>query len=136
MFFFMRMLTPRWTGSVLVVLAMSWVFATNHCAIASLAGGHGKESRSCCEKSAATVPCAESCCAALAAPVPAAGNVDSPTLTLVAFLSEAPYPAPRAFAREASASGASPPGEERGSFFIQFVAGSCHQTMAPPAFVA
>lgn len=112
------------------------MFATNHCAIASLAGGHENKAHSCCEKSAAAVPCAESCCVALAAPIPAASNVDSPNLAFVTVLGETINPTPRAFVREASASGASPPGEERGSFFIQFVAGSCHQTMAPPAFVA
>lgn len=119
---------------VVAVLAMAWMVASNHCAIASLTGGHPQE-HSCCkkEKPSSNQPCAEKCCNGLAAPVPVADTVHSPVCPLIATLPDPVEALAHGYVRSFD-SGLAPPGRVV-SYFVEFIAGSSHQPMAPPAFV-
>jgi len=122
---------------VVAVLAMAWFFASNHCAIASMVGGHEPAAHSCCAKSKpvkSQEPCAEKCCGGMAVPVPVAAALSVPVLAVVAFLADLLPPAVLVVAPEAF-SGLSPPGR-CGEFFVEFVLGRSQQPVAPPVFVA
>jgi hypothetical protein len=130
----MRLSFHRLRLPVLTVLGLAWMVASNHCAIAALAGGHPEPS--CCKKEKTTdsSACAEKCCGGLAAPVPVADVVHSPGFPLLATLPDLPDAIMRVVALEFH-SGLAPPGRG-GSFFVEFVVSGSHQPMAPPAFVA
>lgn len=120
---------------VVAILSLAWLLASNHCAIASLTGGHAKDEHSCCAKEKpvkSSSSCAESCCDKMAAPVKAADTLFAPGLAMVAILSEVlpllPVPADTV-----RFSGLSPPG---GGFFVSFVLGCSQHSLAPPVFVA
>ena len=120
---------------VVAILSLAWLVASNHCAIASLTGGHAKDEHSCCAKEKpvkSSSSCAETCCDKMAAPVKAADTLYAPGLAMVAILSEvlAQMPAP---ADTVGSSGLSPPGS---GFFISFVLGCSQHSLAPPVFVA
>ena len=120
---------------VVAILSLAWLVASNHCAIASLTGGHEKEEHSCCAKEKpvkSSSSCAETCCDKMAAPVKAADTFFAPGLAMVAILSEVlpQMPAP---ADTVGSSGLSPPGS---GFFISFVLGCSQHSLAPPVFVA
>ena len=119
---------------VVAILSLAWLVASNHCAIASLTGGHAKADHSCCnkDKPAKSSSCAAACCSKMAAPVKAADSLFPPVSALVATLSDALPLMPVRICPE-SASGLSPPG---GGFFVSFVLGCSQQALAPPVFVA
>ena len=119
---------------VVAILSLAWLVASNHCAIASLTGGHAEAEHSCCAKDKpvkSSSSCAESCCDKMAAPVKAADMQLAPGLPVIAILSDRvpQMPVP---ADTVSSSGLSPPG---GSFFTNFVLGCSQQALAPPVFV-
>lgn len=122
---------------VVAMLSLSWVAASNHCAIASLAGGHKAAVDSCCSKSKPekpAAPCAEKCCGGMAVPVAVADIFPVPGLAVVAFLSDVLSLIPGDTFLE-GLSGPSPPGRCAG-FFVEFVLGRSQQPLAPPVFVA
>lgn len=122
-------------GCVVAILSLAWLVASNHCAIASLTGGHAKAEHSCCSKNKpgkSSPSCAESCCEKMAAPVKAAETFFAPELVLVATLSVLLPQVPVPICPENSC-GPSPPG---GSFFVSFVLGCGQHALAPPVFVA
>lgn len=122
---------------VVAVLAMAWFFASNHCAIAAMVGGHEPAVHSCCAKSKpvkSQEPCAEKCCGGMAVPVPAAAVVSMPVLAVVSFLADLVPPVLVVVVPEVF-SGHSPPGR-CGEFFVEFVLGRSLQPAAPPVFVA
>ncbi len=123
---------------VVAALLLAWVFASNHCAIASLAGGH-PPGHSCCEKktqpkSPESGSCAEKCCGALSVPVSAAAVLVAPDLQMVSFLTDVVVPV-RCDLHFPCLAGLSPPGAGL-SFFVGYLSGTCHQPVAPPVFVA
>ena len=121
---------------VVAALVLAWMLASNHCAIASLTGGHPRHS--CCEKSRSNKSpesgaCAEKCCGALSVPVTVAEAFFAPDLHLVSFLADTPSPAIRMVHCECL-TGLSPPGTGL-SFFVEYSMGGNRQ-LAPPVFVA
>jgi len=123
---------------VVAALVLAWTFASNHCSIASLAGGH-PAGHSCCEKqtppkSPDSGSCAEKCCGALSVPVAAAAVLAAPDLHLVSFLADVAVPVVCDLHFPCLA-GLSPPGAGL-SFFVEYLSGRCHQPVAPPVFVA
>ena len=120
---------------VVAILSLAWLLASNHCAIASLTGGHAKDEHSCCAKEnpvKSSSSCAESCCDKMAAPLKAADAHFAPGLAMIAILTEVlpQIPVP---ADAVGSSGLSPPG---GGFFISSVLGCSQHSLAPPVFVA
>jgi hypothetical protein len=120
---------------VVAILSLAWLVASNHCAIASLTGGHAKQVASCCSKDKpvkSSSPCAESCCTKMSAPVKAADTLMGLELALIATLSDIlPFlPVPMEPVRS---SGLSPPG---GNSFVSLVLGCSQHSLAPPVFVA
>lgn len=119
---------------VVAILSLAWLLASNHCAIASLTGGHAKDEHSCCakDKPVKSSSCAESCCDKMAAPLKAADTLFAPGLAMIAilaeFLPQIPVPADAV-----GSSGLSPPGS---GFFVSFVLGCSQYSLAPPVFVA
>lgn len=122
---------------LVAILSLAWLSAANHCAIASMGGGHSKAEHSCCAKNKPAkpaVPCAEKCCGAMAAPVAFSDFFPAPDLAVVAFLSDILCRVPGDTIQE-NLSGPSPPGRFDG-FFVEFVLGRSQQPLAPPVFVA
>lgn len=122
---------------VVAILSLAWLFASNHCAIASMMGGHAKGEHSCCAKEKSSkdpVPCAEKCCKGMSVPVPVAELFFAPDLTAVCFLSDVTPVLPQVIVSECL-SGLSPPGR-CGEFFVEYVLGRSQQPLAPPVFVA
>jgi len=132
---FMQVVSSRFSLLILAVLTAAWVVAANHCALASIAGARSADIHSCCHKtSGQTKPCEESCCARLTAPVPVADGLHPPTLGWIAVLPEVSFPEAEASRVVETGSGPAPPVGVT-LFFVEFIAGAIHQSIAPPVVV-
>lgn len=125
----------RFSLPVLTALSLSWLVASNHCALSAIAASHVEGARACCHKSPERAKlCEEACCARLAAPVPLAKDVLSPAQALIAIL---PPDGPAHIAAAGpvkTVAGPSPPGAGH-LFFVEFIAGAIHPSLAPPVVV-
>jgi hypothetical protein len=122
-------------GCVVAILSLAWLVASNHCAIASLTGGHAKAEHSCCAKDKpgkSSTPCVQSCCKKMAAPVKVADTFVGSQLVMIAILSVGLPRVPE----PAFSEGGSDPSPPGGSFFVSFVLGCGQHALAPPVFVA
>ncbi len=131
----MHAVSNRFSLLVLAMLAAAWVVAANHCALASIAGAQSADIHACCHKtSGQTKPCEESCCARLSAPVPMADGPHPPALGWIAMLPEVSrVEAESARVVEAGSGPAPPVGVTQ--FFVEFIAGAIHQSIAPPVVI-
>ncbi|MEI8294735.1 MAG: hypothetical protein WCG66_12275 [bacterium] len=119
---------------ILALVGIAWLVATNHCAIATMAGRHSA-GHSCCKKevpASGSKSCAEKCCGELASPVPEALLAGFPVFSFFVTLPPSVFSAPRVVMGLHS-TGLAPPGGAI-SFYVRFLAGSTCQSTAPPLF--
>jgi hypothetical protein len=132
----------RWfSAAVTCVAALAWLFATNHCAFATLAAHSPKIAHACCHEetvphSQPTLPPAMQCCDTLKAALPTHALAPAaPMHELQPAWIAVETSAPTAAARNVLAASATGP-PPRAATFVEIVLNRSQPAHAPPVFVA